>query len=61
MTFLMNARGTKQALSLMAQKLLKSVTAYTDCAYIAHGGDLSLAEKTERKNSGAASAAERPH
>jgi DegV family protein with EDD domain len=48
-TFLMNARGTKQALSLMAQKLLKSVTAYTDCAYIAHGGDLPLAEKLKEK------------
>jgi DegV family protein with EDD domain len=48
-TFLMNARGTKQALSLMAQKLLKSVTAFTDCAYIAHGGDMPLAEKLKER------------
>jgi fatty acid-binding protein DegV len=33
----------------MAQKLLKSVTAYTDCAYIAHGGDIPLAERLGEK------------
>ena len=48
-TYLMNARGTRQALSLMAQKVLKSMTAHTDCAYIAHGGDLPLAEKLKEK------------
>jgi DegV family protein with EDD domain len=47
--FLMNARGTRQALSLMAQKLMRSMTACTDCAYIAHGGDESLAEKLKEK------------
>ncbi len=48
-TYLMNARGTRQALNLMAQKVLKSMTAHTDCAYIAHGGDLPLAEKLKEK------------
>ena len=48
-TFVMNARGTKQALSIIAQKMLQSMTAYTDSAYIAHGGDQPLAEKLREK------------
>lgn len=48
-TFLMNARGTRQAISLMVQKLLKNMTAHTDCAYISHGGDLPLAEMLKDK------------
>ncbi len=42
LTFLMNARGMRQALSLMVSKMLKNATAFTQSAYIAHGGDVSL-------------------
>ena len=48
-TFLMNARGTRQAVSIMAQKLLSNMTAHTDCAYISHGGDIRLAEMLKEK------------
>jgi DegV family protein with EDD domain len=49
LTFLMNARGTRQAISLMVQKMLRSVSALTDCAYISHGGNMTLAETLKNK------------
>ncbi|MDD5017766.1 MAG: DegV family protein [Eubacteriales bacterium] len=48
-TFMMNARGTKKALNLMAGKMAKSITKYTDFAYISHGGDVPLAEALKNK------------
>lgn len=49
LTFMMNARGTRQAVSLMAQKMKKNATEQTQSAYIAHGGNVSLALMLKNK------------
>lgn len=49
LTFLMNARGMRQAISLMAQKMKKNATEETQSAYIAHGGNVSLALMLKNK------------
>ena len=49
LTFMMNARGTRQAISLMAQKMKKLETAQTQSAFIAHGGNVSLALMLKNK------------
>ncbi len=48
-TFFANARGMRQALDLMIEKLNRNVTDKTDSAYIAHGGDVSLAQRLKAK------------
>lgn len=49
LTFMMNARGMRQAITLMAQKMIKNATEQTQSAYIAHGGDVSLALMLKNK------------
>jgi DegV family protein with EDD domain len=49
LTFMMNARGMRQAVSLMAQKMQKNATEETQSAYIAHGGNVSLALMLKNK------------
>ena len=49
LTFMMNARGTRQAVSLMAQKMKKLETEQTQSAFIAHGGNVSLALTLKNK------------
>jgi len=44
-TLLANARGMRQALELMLQKMRFSETEHTTFAYIAHGGDAETAER----------------
>lgn len=48
-TLLSNARGMRQALEMMLQKMKFSETENTTFAYIAHGGDVSLAERLKEK------------
>lgn len=49
LTFMMNARGTRQAVSLMATKMHKNSTEQTTSAYIAHGGNVPLALMLKNK------------
>lgn len=49
LSFVMNARGMRQAISLMAQKMLKNATAFTQRAFIAHGGNESFAAMLKEK------------
>jgi len=49
LTFLMNARGMRQAISLMAQKMKKNATEETQSAYIAHGGNVTFALMLKNK------------
>jgi len=49
LTFLMNARGMRQAIALMSQKMKKNVTEDTQSAYIAHGGNVSFALMLKNK------------
>lgn len=48
-TFMSNARGMRQALDMLVEKMKRSVTEKTDGAYIAHGGDVTLAERLKEK------------
>jgi DegV family protein with EDD domain len=48
-TFLDNARGTRQALDMMVEKMKLSATEKTNSAFIAHGGDMSLAKRLQEK------------
>jgi DegV family protein with EDD domain len=48
-TFFANARGMRQALELMVEKMKRSATEKTDSAYIAHGGDAALAKRLQEK------------
>ncbi len=43
LTFMQNARGARQAVSMMAEKMKKNASEKTQSAYIAHGGNESLA------------------
>ena len=49
LTFMMNARGMRQAIALMAKKMKKSATEFTQRAFIAHGGNASFAEMLKQK------------
>ncbi len=49
LTLLMNARGMRQAISLMVQKMKKNATEQTQSAFIAHGGNISLALMLKNK------------
>lgn len=46
---MMNARGMRHAITLMAQKMIKNATEDTQSAYIAHGGNVSLAIMLKNK------------
>jgi|GEM_PF-1233243 EDD domain protein, DegV family len=48
-TFLANARGMRQALDLMIEKMKRNANDKTDSAYIAHGGDIPVAERLQAK------------
>ena len=48
-TFMSNARGMRQALDMMVEKMKRNTNDLTDSAYIAHGGDISLAERLQEK------------
>ncbi len=49
LTLMSNVRGMKKALNLMISKMEKNITHHTNCAYIAHGGDKSLAQLLKQK------------
>lgn len=49
LTFVMNARGMRQAITLMAKKMKKSATEFTQRAFIAHGGNASFADMLKEK------------
>lgn len=49
LTFMMNARGMRQAISFMVDKMKKNATEYTQSAFIAHGGNFSLALTLKNK------------
>ena len=49
LTFMMNARGTRQAVAMMADKMRKNSSDFTQSAYIAHGGNVSLALTLKNK------------
>jgi DegV family protein with EDD domain len=48
-TLLTNARGMRQALEMMMEKMKRNSTQNTDSAYIAHGGDAPLAQRLQQK------------
>lgn len=47
--FLAIARGMRQAMDMMAEKLRRSADEHTISAYIAHGGDIAAAERLRDK------------
>lgn len=49
LTFMLNARGTRHAVALMAEKMKRNATELTHSAYIAHGGNVSLALMLKNK------------
>lgn len=49
LTFLMNARGLRQAIMLMVQKMKKNASEWTQRAFIAHGGNIPLAETLKER------------
>lgn len=49
LTFVMNARGMRQAISMMVEKMKKNATERTTRAYIAHGGNVSFATMLKNK------------
>ena len=49
LTFMSNVRGMKKALNLMISKMEKNITHHTNSAYIAHGGDVNLAQLLKQK------------
>lgn len=48
-TFFANARGMRQALDMLVEKVKRNLTDKTDSAYIAHGGDAPLAQRLKEK------------